>query len=121
MYRMLMLLTIAICFLVFILNFSKVMPEFPSAEFNFRFYCAQCHGLDAKGGGVNAIRHLPVAPRDLTDSKAMGKLSDDEILEVIRNGGIAPARSTLMPPFKNTIQEIEILYLKEYIRELCDC
>ena len=118
---MIMLLTVAISLLVFILNFRKVMPDFPKGEENFRFYCAQCHGLDGKGHGPNSLRHLPVDPRDLTDAVAMGKLSDDEILEVIRFGGLPPARSTVMPPFNKTIQEIEILYLKDYIRELCDC
>ncbi len=121
MYKLIMVLTIAISLLVFILNFRHVMPELVPPEHNFRYYCAQCHGLDGRGLGPNAMGHLPVAPRDLTDASVMGKLTDDDILEIIRQGGKGPARSSVMPPFKNTIKEIEIIYLKNYIREICEC
>ncbi len=121
MYRLVIMLTIAICLLVFVINFRHVMPELIPPEHNFRYYCAQCHGIDGAGGGPNALKHLPSDPRDLTDATAMGKLSDDEIMEVIREGGGPPASSTVMPPFKKTIQEIEIIYLKNYIREICEC
>ncbi len=121
MYKLIIMLTVAISLLVFILNFSRLMPELVPPEHNFRYYCAQCHGIDGKGGGPNAMGHLPVDPRDLTDASAISKLSDDDIMEVIRGGGIGPQRSTVMPPFKNTIQEIEIIYMKDYIREICKC
>lgn len=121
MYRLILILTIAISLLVFIINFRHVMPDLTPVEDNFRFYCAQCHGIDGKGGGPNALKHLPVDPRDLTDPVAIGKLSDEEIMEVIRLGGLPPSRSTVMPPYNKTFPEIEVIYLKEYIRDLCDC
>lgn len=121
MYRLIFMLTIAISLLVFIINFRHIMPEFSPSDVSFRYYCAQCHGLDGKGGGPNALKHLPVDPRDLTDKVAMGKLSDDEIMDVIRFGGKGPRRSTVMPPFEKTLREIEIIYMKDYLRDLCDC
>lgn len=121
MYRLVFMLTIAISLLIFIINFRHVMPEFTPAEDNFRYYCAQCHGLDARGGGPNALKHLPVDPPDLTDKKAMGRLTDDELMDVIRSGGKGPERSTVMPAFNKTLREIEIIYMKDYLRDLCDC
>jgi len=88
---------------------------------NYAFYCAQCHGLEGEGNGPNATRNQPVDPRDHTSAYEMGKLTDEDILNVIRDGGVATSKSTLMPPFGNTLSTEEISELKDYIRKLCNC
>jgi mono/diheme cytochrome c family protein len=92
-----------------------------TVEENYRFYCAQCHGLKGEGDGPNATRNQPVDPRDHTSAYEMSKLTDEDLINVIRDGGVATSKSTLMPPFKKTLSRSEILELKEYIRKLCRC
>lgn len=87
----------------------------------YRFYCAQCHGLEGTGDGINNREEMPVTPRDHTSPEEMGKLTDEEIISVIKEGGVATSKSTLMPPFMKTLTEDEITGLKDYLRELCKC
>ena len=51
----------------------------------------------------------------------MSKLSDEEIIEVIKNGGAATDISRMMPPFEKTLSDKEIYDLKDYLRRLCRC
>lgn len=88
---------------------------------NYRFYCAQCHGLEGRGDGPNATKSQPVTPRDHTSALEMNKLTDDEVLSAITDGGAATSKSTMMPPFGKTLSKGEISALKDYIRTLCKC
>ncbi len=88
---------------------------------NYLFYCAPCHGIEGRGDGPNATPTQPVAPRNHRSKKEMSKLSDQDIINVIKFGGRATGISTLMPPYKNTLTEEEIVELKDYLRELCQC
>jgi len=92
-----------------------------TARSNYEFYCAQCHGLDGRGDGPNATESQPVDPRNHRSAYDMGKLTDAEIIDVIREGGSATSKSTLMPPFGKTLTEKEIRDLKDYLRQLCRC
>lgn len=92
-----------------------------SAEANYKFYCSQCHGLEGKGDGPNATKNQPVNPRNHTNTAEMKKLSDQDIINVIKSGGGATGKSTMMPPFGKTLTEQEINGLKDYLRKLCKC
>ena len=106
---------------VFILASSAIAADAVDVKDIYRFYCAQCHGLQGRGDGINNREEMPVTPRDHTSSEEMGKLSDEEIISVIKEGGAATSKSTLMPPFMKTLTEEEIVRLKDYLRELCKC
>ncbi len=105
------------------LLFVVIVPAAAAAapEVNYRFYCAQCHGLTGRGDGPNATRHQPVAPRNFTSGAEMSILTDAEIILAIERGGAATAKSTLMPPFISTLTRKEIVGLKDYLRRLCRC
>lgn len=92
-----------------------------TAEENYRFYCSQCHGLDGKGDGPNATKSQPVSPRDHTSAPEMNKLTDEDIINAITDGGPATSKSSLMPPFGKTLSKQEIVALKDYLRKLCKC
>ncbi|MDP2690139.1 MAG: cytochrome c [Deltaproteobacteria bacterium] len=92
-----------------------------TAAENYRFYCAQCHGLEGKGDGPNATKSQPVDPRDHTSAHEMNKLTDEDIINSITDGGAATSKSTLMPPFGKTLTKQEIVELKDYLRKLCAC
>ena len=90
------------------------------AEDNYRTYCAQCHGVQGNGKGVN-IRDMSVQPRDHTDAKAMAARSDQDLAKVIKEGGIAINKSVLMPPWGDVFSDEEVDDLVRYLRKLCNC
>lgn len=92
-----------------------------TAEENYKFYCAQCHGLEGRGDGVNATENQPVSPRDHTSAREMEKLTDEDIINSITDGGPSTSKSSLMPPFGKTLSKSEVSELKTYLRKLCKC
>ncbi len=92
-----------------------------STEQVFKFYCAQCHGLEGKGKGPNVTKEFPVSPRDFTNSAEMNKLSDADIKNVILDGGPAASKSPMMPPWSKTLSEAEVDALIQHLRKLCAC
>ncbi len=101
--------------------FSNTNSFAASAEELYKFYCSQCHGVQGKGDGPNATPSQPVSPRNHTDAKAMKKLTDDDIINVIKSGGPATSKSPMMPPFGKTLTDDEVKLLKDYLRKLCKC
>jgi len=87
----------------------------------FEFYCAQCHGMDGKGRGINVTKDFATDPRNLTDSTEMAKRTDNDIRNVIKEGGPSINKSALMPPWGATLSAAEVDGLVTYIRKLCDC
>ncbi len=92
----------------------------PSGEDLYRTYCAQCHGLQGNGKGIN-VRDMSVQPRDHTDAKYMAGRSDDELRTAIVEGGQALSKSVLMPPWGSVLEPAEVDALVAYLRKLCNC
>ena len=90
-------------------------------EQDFKFYCAQCHGLTGKGDGPNVTASFATDPRDFTNAAEMEKLSDADIKNVILDGGPSASKSELMPPWSKTLTEEEVDALVTYLRQLCEC
>ncbi len=86
----------------------------------YQHYCSQCHGLKGDGKGPNAAS-LTVTPRNHTDPKEMGKLSDKDISTAIVEGGGAVGKSTSMPVWGKTISTDEVNDIVKYLRQLCNC
>jgi cytochrome c oxidase cbb3-type subunit 3 len=84
----------------------------------YRNNCAQCHGLEGSGKGINAP-HLEVAPRNHTDYEEMIARTDEELFKAISEGGQAVNKSVLMPNWGHTLSEDEINSLIAYLRALC--
>ncbi len=87
----------------------------------YDFYCAQCHGVDGKGRGINVTKDFATDPRNLTDSTEIAKRTDDDLRGVIKDGGPSISKSALMPPWGATLSTDEVEGLVKYIRKLCDC
>ena len=83
----------------------------------FEHYCAVCHGESGEGDGFNAYNLNP-RPRNLADRQAMKAFSDQQIFDVISQGGADRGKSNLMPPWGRTLNERQIRYLVAYIRTL---
>ena len=91
-----------------------------TAADNYKLYCAQCHGLNMSGGGINA-ESLSVQPRNHTSAKDMGMLSDENINLAIKKGGLAVSKSSFMPPFGGILTDDEIKDMVKYLRDACKC
>jgi cytochrome c oxidase cbb3-type subunit III len=81
-------------------------------------FCVSCHGQSGKGDGAAAAALNP-KPRDHTDKELMGKMSDDDMLKVIKNGGASVGKSPLMPPWGAALKDDQIKDVIAYIRTLC--
>ncbi len=93
-----------------------------SAQENYRLYCAQCHGVQGNGQGINQTTDgLGVSPRDHTNAMEMSKLSDRELRLAIAEGGDAVQKSELMPTWGKTLSAEEIDDLVVFLRKLCKC
>lgn len=94
----------------------------PSAngERIYQWYCTPCHGIKGDGRGFNA-KNLDPRPANHTDAEFMSKRTDKDLYDVIRGGGKAVGKSTLMPPWGNTFSKEQIKSLVSYLRKLCKC
>lgn len=90
-------------------------------EATYKFYCAQCHGLEGNGDGPNVSKDFPVTPRAFTSAKEMDKLTDADLKNVILDGGPAASKSPMMPPWSKTLTEAQVDGLVKYLRQLCKC
>ncbi len=86
----------------------------------YQFYCAQCHGTEGHGDGINAP-HLTVPPRDHTKADYLETRTDEHLFAAIQQGGLAVGRAPCMPSWGSTLDENTIHSLVSYIRELCQC
>ncbi len=92
--------------------------DLKAAANNYKESCADCHGQSGKGDGPKAAK-LSVKVGDLTDCAKMGKVSDDVLLKVIKEGGPAANLNKAMTGFSDAYEDNEIKGLVAYIRSLC--
>ena len=86
----------------------------------YQLYCAQCHGEEGHGNGVNAT-YLVVPPRDHTKAGYIETRSNQQLFDAIKFGGLAVGRAPCMPSWEHTFEDKMIHSLVSYIRELCNC
>lgn len=101
--------------------FSGAPAHAADGEPLYKFYCAQCHGLQGKGDGPNVTKDFPVDPRNFTKADEMNKLTDADIRNVIMDGGPVADKSPMMPPWSKTLAKDEIDALVKHLRKLCKC
>ncbi len=94
--------------------------KWAAAAKTYNTYCAQCHGLNRNGKGINA-KSMPVQPRDHSDPKGMGPIPDAEIVKAITDGGLSVNKSVLMPAWGKVLSPGQIQDLAAYIRHVCKC
>jgi cytochrome c oxidase cbb3-type subunit III len=76
-------------------------------------YCAQCHGVNRDGKGVNTVG-LSVQPRDHSDTKGMTSIPLEEMTKAIRDGGASVNKSALMPPWSSVLTDEQITDMVAY-------
>jgi len=78
-------------------------------------YCNVCHGDQGKGDGFNSY-NLDPKPGDLSDVHYMSALSDERIMQAIRDGGAGINKSPLMPSWGGRLNKDELAYVVAYVR-----
>lgn len=73
--------------------------------------CVLCHGPEGKGNGQGAAG-LDPKPRDHTDGAYMNARTDDQLLEVIRNG------KGNMPAWGSILSDAEVHAVLKHVRTL---
>jgi mono/diheme cytochrome c family protein len=77
----------------------------------YQLRCTPCHGPQGKGDGPLG-KSLNPPPRDHTNGSYMNSQTDEQLLNVIRNGKGA------MPPWGNTLSEADMRNVLAYVRSL---
>ncbi len=83
-------------------------------------YCAQCHGVQRNGKGVNTIG-LSVQPRDYSDTVGMASLPREQMIRAIKEGGAAVNKSALMPSWSSVLTDEQIEEMADYLQYVCKC
>lgn len=102
---------------LFAMSMLAVPAQADDAKQLFEFYCAQCHGIEGTGKGINVTKDFATDPRNFTNKVDMAKRSDDDIRNVIKSGGPSISKSALMPPWGTTISDAQIELLLGYVRK----
>ena len=97
---------------------SVSAADLAAAKTNYDTFCVKCHGPSGKGDGPAAAT-LSTNPRNFTDCAAMGKISDDTLFNVIKNGGAAAGLSKDMQAWSSGFEDGEIHDLVAYVRTFC--
>lgn len=84
----------------------------------YKAYCAECHGRYGQGNGPTSLT-LETKPRDFGDCDRMARISDQLMIEVIRNGGYANGLSADMPAWRYVLSEEDMRDLVVLIRRFC--
>lgn len=126
--RLCILITAVICFaFITIAAYAKEKkagsggkPSITEGEKIYKHYCIPCHGINGDGKGFNA-EFLDPKPANHTNAVEMSKRTDEKLFDTIYGGGKEVAKSTYMPPWGYTFNEMQIESLVIYLRKLCSC
>ncbi len=97
---------------------EKTKDYLTSPKEAFAYYCSPCHGATANGKGIYFTIDLEPRPTDLTNIEYMAALTDDYLLNFVTKGSAAMEKSTLCPPWGETLGGDMIKGLIGYLRSL---
>ncbi len=81
-------------------------------------FCAECHGREGRGDGpTSGVQQTK--PRDFTNCDLMDTISDEKMIDVIKNGGYANGMSPDMPAWRYALSDADIRGLVARIRRFC--
>lgn len=95
-------------------------PKIQASAHLYDTYCAQCHGVQRNGKGINTVG-LSVQPRDHTDTAAMSSLPREQTIKAISEGGASVNKSALMPAWSSVLTKEQIEDMADYLQYVCKC
>lgn len=81
----------------------------------FQQFCATCHGPEGRGDAPAAASMNP-KPRNFHDAAWQGKVTDEHIAKVIKEGGAAAGLSATMPAWGGALSDDDIQAVVKTIR-----
>ena len=104
---------------IIVCTFAPVhAADMAAAKDNYNTFCVKCHGPGGEGNGPAAAT-LATKPRNFTDCAFMGKIPDDTLFNVIKNGGASAGLSKDMQAWSKGFADDEIHDLVAYVRTFC--
>ena len=82
------------------------------AKENWEKHCQKCHGADGKGQTKMGRQS---GAKDYTDPKVQAELKDENAIKIIKEG-IVEKDKKKMDPYKDKLNDAEIMALIAYIR-----
>jgi mono/diheme cytochrome c family protein len=83
----------------------------------FKTYCAACHGDQGKGDGPAAAALNP-KPANFSDAAHAATVTDEYIYNMIKEGGLANGKSSLMAGWKSSLNESQLMDVAAFVRSL---
>lgn len=109
---------ICVSALLWAVCFSPAAANAQDVSLLFKIYCSRCHGDSGNGDGADAGT-LKTHPRQFSDCKLMGTISDDTMFKAIKGGGAAVNLPDDMPSWSAGLSDDQIHALMKYIRGFC--
>jgi len=85
-----------------------------------QIHCVRCHDSESTPERVSNHDNLDPMPHAFTDGAALNAMSDASLVAIIAHGGAGLSKSPAMPPYGNTLTQIEIDALVAYLRAVAD-
>ena len=95
-------------------------PRIQASAHLYDTYCAQCHGVNRNGKGINTVG-LSVQPRDHSDTAGMSSLPREQMVKAITEGGASVNKSALMPSWGGVLTKEQIEDMADYLIYVCKC
>ena len=89
----------------------------PAADVNelYKLHCLKCHGAEGKGDG-ESLKKVKGKAIDWTNKTEMAKLSNQDVFDIIWQGGGGVGKSKIMPVYKGKLKEEEAKELAIFVR-----
>lgn len=95
-------------------NLDSTVVSAKTGEKIYDKFCVNCHGQAGHGDGrMRKVLNNP-PPANLT----LTRLTNEQLYDIIANGGQAVGRSMYMPPWRDQLNSQDIIAVSAYIRTL---
>ena len=96
---------------------AEALGNAEAGEIIYERLCVSCHGRDGRGSG-RLSPELAVRSSNLADSPSGAHRSDQQLFDIIQQGGTVLGLSPLMKAFGNQLAPQEIWNVVAYVRTL---
>lgn len=101
-------------FTLLAIGFIGAAPVFAAtAADNWETHCAGCHGSDGK---AQTRIGRKAGAKDLTDKATQAKITDAEILKLVKGGRVNAKGEEKMEAFSDRLSDAEIMELIQIVR-----
>jgi mono/diheme cytochrome c family protein len=86
-------------------------------QVKYKELCVGCHGEQGKGDGAAAAALNP-KPANFADAAHAATVTDEYIVNMIKEGGAANGKSPMMASWKGALNDAQVMDVAAYVRSL---